>query len=130
MNLQMKDRQNQKGILQFVLNRSLLLFSCLLFFGASYIANYHATVDEAWKRWEYIIYFDFILMFFSLRIEAKKLLTNSGYKIVMYLLINFFIDEYLGYKTWSWNDYLTVIGIGIEAIAYNLGVVKKSPPTF
>lgn len=122
---QLLDLLIQKERQRLGLNRILLLFAIVSFFFSSYIANYDTTVNEAWIRWKYIIYFDFILMFFSLRIEAKKLLTNTGYKIVMYLLINFFIDEYLGYKTWSWNDYLTVIGIGIEAIAYNLGAVKK-----
>ncbi len=112
----LKNHQHPKATLLFVLNRSLLLFSCLLFFGASYIANYQATVNEAWKRWEYIIYTSFILMFFSLRIEAKKLLTNTGYKIVLYLLMNFFVDEYLGYDSWSWNDFVTVGFIVVELI--------------
>jgi drug/metabolite transporter (DMT)-like permease len=126
--MKLLDHQHLKGSLLFVLNRVLLLFSCLLFFGASYIANYHATVNEAWKRWEYIIYIAFILMFFSLRAEAEKILSKTGYKIVFYLLMNFFIDEYLGYDTWTWNDYLTVIGIGIEAVVHALGKGKKMSP--
>ena len=114
--MKLHDRLNLKENLLFALNRILLLFSCLLFFCASYIANYHATVNEAWKRWEYIIYTAFILMFFSLRAEAKKLLTNTGYKIVLYLLMNFFIDEYMGYESWSWNDFVTVGFIVVELI--------------
>lgn len=102
------------------LNRILLLFAIVSFFFSSYIANYDTTVNEAWIRWKHIIYFDFILIFFLLRIEAKKLLTNTGYKIVMYLLINFFIDEYMGYNTWSWNDKITLIVIAVETVIATL----------
>jgi len=64
------------------------------------------------------MYFNFTLMFFSLRNEAKKLITNTGYRIVLYLLINYFIDSYFGLKDWSWNDFITVIIVIIELI-YN-----------
>lgn len=89
-----------------------------MFFGSSYIANYNSTVDEAWERWKYIIYFDFTLIFFSLRKEAKNLITNTGYRIVLYLLINYFIDRYFGLKDWSWNDFTTVAIIVLE-FGYN-----------
>lgn len=113
---QQQDPQTQKERQQFVLNKALLSLACLLFFFASYIANYHATINEAWANWKYIIYFSFILMFFSLRNEVLRLLTPLGYRVVIYLLINYFIDEYLGLKSWSWNDFVTITILIIEFI--------------
>jgi len=115
---QKQDLQTQKADLQLDLSRLLLIVCCLLFFSSSYIANYNTTIDEAWKRWNFLMYFNFTLMFFSLRNEAKKLITNTGYRIVLYLLINYFIDSYFGLKDWSWNDFITVIIVIIELI-YN-----------
>ena len=111
-----QDHQTQKGGLQLGLSRLLLIVCCLLFFSSSYIANYNTTVDDAWKRWNFLMYFNFTLMFISLRKEAKKLITNTGYKIVLYLLINYFIDKYFGLKEWSFNDLLTVAFILLELI--------------
>lgn len=115
---QKQDLQDRKERPQFDLNSFMLLTGSLLFFASSYIANYKTTVNEAWERWEFLMYFNFTLMFFSLRNEAKKLITNTGYRIVLYLLINYFIDSYFGLKDWSWNDFITVIIVIIELI-YN-----------
>jgi hypothetical protein len=59
---------------------------------------------------------DFLLVVFALRIEVKRLIGNSGYKIIFYGLLNYFFDQYYGLKGWSWNDYFTIIMIGLEAI--------------
>lgn len=111
-----KDRQTQKEFQQHALSKCLLIVSCMLFFSSSYIANYHTTVNEAWQRWNFLMYFNFTLMFFSLKNEVIKLVSNTVYKIVFYLLINYFIDTYFGLNGWSWNDFLTVIFIVLELI--------------
>jgi amino acid permease len=64
-------------------------------------------------------------MFFSLRSEAIRLITKTGYKIILYLLINYFIDKYFGLDSWSWNDYLTVVLIGIEAVVSTIKRIKN-----
>ena len=43
----------------------------------------------------------------------------------MYLLINYFIDKYFGLDSWSWNDYLTVVLIGIEAVVSTIKRIKN-----
>jgi hypothetical protein len=116
----MQDHLIQKEYLLFVLNRSLLVLAFLLFFGASYISNYKTTVNEAWERWNFLMYFNFILIFFSLRNEAKKLITKSGYTIVLYLLINYFFDRYLGLEGWSWNDFFTIVLIIFEILIHKI----------
>ena len=121
----MQNHQLLKDSLQLGLNRFLILLACLLFFGSSYISNYKTTVNEAWVRWEILMYFNFTLMFFALRNETKKLITNTGYQIVLYLLINCFFDMYLKLKGWSWNDFLTVVFILLELIYKKRIFVKK-----
>ena len=44
---------------------------------------------------------------------------------MMYGLINFYIDTYCGIQGWSWNDYLTAIMIGIEALIATIKKKKK-----
>ena len=123
----MQDHQTQKVNLQFALSRLLLIGCCIIFFSSSYIANYNSTVDEAWQRWNFLMYFNFTLMFFSLRNEAKKIITNTGYKIVLYLLINYFIDKYLKLSGWSWNDFLTIglVLLELAIINYSNKIFKK-----
>lgn len=53
-------------------------------------------------------------MFFALRKEVKNLITNIGYKIFIYLLVNYFFDKYFGYTDWTWNDFITVALIFVE----------------
>ncbi len=62
------------------------------------------------------MYFNFTLIFFSLQMEVKKLITITGYRIILYLLINYFIDKYLGLIGWSWNDFITIALVIIESI--------------
>ena len=66
------------------------------------------------------MYFNFTLMFFALQNEAKKLITNVGYKIVLYLLINCFFDIYLKLKGWSWNDFFTIVLIIFEILIHKI----------
>jgi hypothetical protein len=61
-------------------------------------------------------------MFFSLRNEAIRLITKTGYKIILYLLINYFIDKYFGLDGWSWNDFLT---IGLLVLEYIIIKYRK-----
>ena len=116
----MRNHQPLKEHLPFVLHRGLLVLAFLLFFGSSYISNYKTTVNEAWARWELLMYFNFTLMFFALQNEAKKLITNVGYKIVLYLLINCFFDIYLKLKGWSWNDFFTIVLIIFEILIHKI----------
>lgn len=57
---------------------------------------------------------DLTLIIFSLRSQVKELITEFGYKMAIYLLLNYFIDQYFYLKGWSWNDFFTVIIIGLE----------------
>lgn len=110
---------------QFVLNKIILVFAILLYVFSTEIANYQTTVDEAWFRWKNILMFDFTLVIYSLRNEVKNVVSKFGYKIIYIVLLNYFFDQYLGFKGWSWNDYLTVILIGIEAIIATLKNRRK-----
>jgi hypothetical protein len=89
--IMLQDLQDLKESLLFVLNRFFILLTSLLFFSSSYIANYNTTVNEAWQRWEFLMYFNFTLMFFALRKEVIMLISKTGYKIVLYLFINYFM---------------------------------------
>jgi hypothetical protein len=62
------------------------------------------------------MYFNFTLIFFSLRSEVIRLVTEIGYKIILYLLINYFIDKYFELDGWSWNDFLTSVLLFLEYI--------------
>lgn len=86
---------------------------------------YNTTVDEAWFQWKIIIYACYVGIFFSLKDTAVQLLTYTGYNITFYLLLNYFLDQYLGYKTWSWNDLLTILIILLELVAYKYCTVVK-----
>jgi len=111
-----KGFQTLKAIQQLDLNRFLLLFAVVLYVFSTEIANYNTTINEAWIRWKYILMFDLILVVFSLRNEVKKLVSNFGFKIIISILINYFIDEYFNLEGWSWNDFLTILFIIIESI--------------
>jgi hypothetical protein len=97
-------------------NVGLLVVAVFIYIISTDIANYHSTVKEAWWRWKNILMADFLLVVFALRIEVKRLIGNSGFKIIFYGLLNYFFDQYYGLKGWSWNDYLTIIMISLEAI--------------
>jgi hypothetical protein len=102
-----------------------LVFAVLLYVFSSKIANYHTTVDEAWFRWKLIIMFDIIVIIYSLREEVKKLITCFGYKVIIYGLINYYIDVYNGETGWSYNDYFTIILLATEALYAALKNEKK-----
>lgn len=98
------------------INRVLLILAVLLYVFSTDIANYNTTVNEAWTLWKNILHFDFILVIFALRKEVAKLITKAGFKIILYILINYFIDEFLNNQSWSWNDFLTIFCIIAELI--------------
>lgn len=112
----MKDFLTLKEHQQLGLNRGLLILSAIIYVTSSLVANYEATVNEAWLRWKYILMFDFILIFVAVRAEVTKLISVYGYRIILYTLINYYIDDYFGLKDWSWNDRLTIGLILIEAL--------------
>lgn len=114
------------------LDRLLCIVSLLLFFSSSYIANYYSvSANTAWKNFAIILRFDFLLILVSLRTEVKKLIGNTWYKIAIYTIINNFIDRYFDIIVWSWNDYLTVIGVLFELLVsyvfkkFNIKSIKK-----
>ena len=106
--LTLKERQ------RLGLNRGLLILSAIIYVTSSLVANHDTTVNEAWARWKYILMFDFILVFIVLRKEVIKLVSIYGYKIILYTLINYYIDNYFGLKGWSLNDFLTIVLIIFE----------------
>jgi len=104
------------------LNKVLFLTSLILFFISSYLANYISIdADSAWNNFALILRFDFLLIFISLKDGVKKFIGKLFYRIIVYLLINNFIDKYFGYTTWSWNDCLTVF---ITIIEYYIEYIK------
>ena len=103
------------------LNRILLIISIILFFSGSYIANYLGkNADEAWSNFALILRFIFLIIIISLRQEVKKLIGKIGYRIIVYIILNNFIDRYFGIEEWSLNDTLTIIALGLEYLTYNL----------
>jgi hypothetical protein len=96
----------------------LILFS-------SEIANYNTTVDEAWFIWKNLNYFNYLIIFWALRKEVIKKIGQTGYKIVISLLVNYFIDQYFELKGWSWNDFLTVAFILIELVIQKKGIYHE-----
>lgn len=87
---------------------------------SSKIGNLQENVDDKWFVYQCLLMFSFILILSALRKEAIRLFSIYGYRIMMYGLINFYIDTYCGVQEWSWNDYLTAILIGIEALIATL----------
>ena len=114
-------RENQR----FVLNRLLLLIAVVLYIFSTEIANYGTTVNEAWFRWKNILMFDLTLIVFALRSEIKKLVTKVGFEIIIFILINYFIDQFFGLKGWSWNDYITIGLVVVDFLKYKLKKTNK-----
>jgi len=112
----MQKYQTQRESQQLDLNKIALFLSVFLLLFSSQIANYNTTVDESWFIWKNIMYFNFTLMFFTLRKEVVKIIGMIGYKIIIYTLLNYFIDQYCGYTDWTWNDFITVGFILLELI--------------
>ena len=110
---------------QKVLNRSVLGLGVLIYVMSSKIGNLQQDVNDKWFVYQYLLMLSFILVLLSLRKEAINLFTIYGYRIMMYGLINFYIDTYCGIESWSWNDYLTVILIGIEAVFATIKRIKN-----
>jgi len=94
-----------------------------MIFTTAYMANY---IEDnfgynSWKTGIDILRFNFLLIFIALRDGVKKLIGSLFYRILIYILINNFIDKYFGYTTWSWNDCLTVF---ITIIEYYIEYIK------
>ena len=117
--------QTQKESQQNDLDKIGLVISVVLMLFSSEIANYNTTVNEAWFVWKNINYFNYVIIFWALRKEVIKKIGKTGYKIVISLLINYFIDQYFELKGWSWNDFLTVILIGVEAVFATIKRIKN-----
>lgn len=95
------------------------MFVFATFWFAAEIANYKSDdANEAWMIFGSIQRVDFLLVIFALRIEVKRLISTIGYRVILYLLINHFIDRYLGYNTWSINDIFTIAGVLLEFFIY------------
>jgi len=117
--------QTQKENLLSVLDKITLVFSVVLILFSSEIANYNTTVDEAWFIWKNLNYFNYLIIFWALRKEVIKKIGQTGYKIVISLLVNYFIDQYFELKGWSWNDFLTVAFILIELVIQKKGIYHE-----
>jgi hypothetical protein len=103
-----------KGLTKILI--SLSIFGVL--FG-SYVANYFTKDnDTAWTYYASVLIFSFMLLFVSLRQEIKSVISNTFYRIVLYTLINNFIDRYFGVTDWSWNDYITISMIIMEFLIH------------
>lgn len=123
---QLREYLIQKVSQPFALNKFFFCFCILSIFATPYIANYEATVNQAWNRFNYLVYFHYYLLVFSLRKEIIFLVGLFLYKVIFYLILNCLIDRYIGIEGWSWNDKITVILIGIEAIIATLKNKKNA----
>lgn len=110
---------------QKVLDRFILGLGVLIYLNSSKIGNLQKDVDDKWLVYQYLLMFSFILILLSLKKEVIRLFSIYGYRIMMYGLINFYIDTYCGIQGWSWNDYLTAIMIGIEALIATIKNKRK-----
>lgn len=115
----------QKESQPFALNKFLFCFCILSIFATPYIANYETTVNEAWNRFNYLVYLHYSLLVFSLRKEIILIVGVFLYKVIFYLILNCLIDRYIGIEGWSWNDKTTLILIGIEALILTFKNKKK-----
>ena len=71
---------------------------------------------EPWKFSLNLTRFCYLLIVFALRVEAVKLIGPLFYRIVVYILINNFIDRYFGIIGWSWNDYITIFVVVLDFV--------------
>jgi hypothetical protein len=109
----------QKGGQLKGLTKILISLSILGVLFGSYVANYFTKdFDTAWTYYASVLIFSFMLLFISLRQEIKSVISNTFYRIVLYTLINNFIDRYFGVTDWSWNDYITISMIIIEFLIH------------
>lgn len=69
---------------------------------------------NSWEIGINIYRLDFLLILIALQKEVKRLITIVGYRVITYLLINHFIDKYLGYTDWSYNDAVTLATIELD----------------
>lgn len=99
-------------------NKILLSVGVILILFASYVADYLAvkTGKNSWVIGINIYRLDFLLILVALRDGIKKLISIVGYRVIVYLLINHFIDKYLGYDDWSYNDAITLATIELDVM--------------
>lgn len=117
--------------LKDLLNKLLLSISVLLILFSAYITNY--MYDEFninnWVSALNIYRFSFLLIFFVARKTIIENIGNILYRLIIYILINHFIDRYFELNTWSFNDGLTLIAIIIEYIAYKKYLANNGKDT-
>jgi hypothetical protein len=109
----------QKGVQLKGLTKILISLSIFGVLFGSYVANYFTKDnDTAWTYYASVLIFSFMLLFVSLRQEIKSVISNTFYRIVLYTLINNFIDRYFGVTDWYWNDYITISMIIMEFLIH------------
>jgi hypothetical protein len=115
-----------QNLLKEKLNKSIFILSVILALFSGDIANilYESYQIEPWLFTINLLRFDFLLMIFSLRLEVKKYIGSMWYKIIVYILINNFIDRYFGITGWSWNDYITIVAVIIEYLIHKKIISK------
>jgi hypothetical protein len=114
---------HQKG----KLDKILLIIAIISIFTTTYIAdflNYKYNI-EPWRFSLNLYRFSYLILFISVREKIKKLIGTIGYRIIVYLLMNHFVDRYFGYTTWSWNDAITLSTIEIDTLVTYFKNKKK-----
>ena len=71
---------------------------------------------EPWLFTINLFRFNFLMLIYTLRIEVKKLIGSMLYRVVVYVLINNFIDRFFGIEGWSWNDYITIMVVVLDFV--------------
>ena len=100
------------------LDSVLIVISILLLIKTANISDY--LLDkyniESWKFSLNLTRLCYLLMLYALRIEVKKLIGSMLYRVVVYVLINNFIDRFFGIEGWSWNDYITIMVVVLDFV--------------
>lgn len=102
------------------LNKLLFIVSLVLALFSGDISNilYENYQVEPWLFTINLLRFDFLLIIVALRTQVKDLIGSIFYRIVVYILINNFIDRIFGILGWSWNDYITIVAVLLEYLIH------------
>jgi hypothetical protein len=100
------------------MDQVLLIVSFVLIIRAGNVADYlmGLTAVNAWEISINIYRSAFLLLIYALRKEIMLLTGPIVFRLMYYLLINHFVDLYLGYRVWSINDTLTVLLVVGESV--------------
>ena len=117
--LRLNQFQTLKASLKKTLDSILIITSFILILLCGSLSNYLFTEVE--QRWEFTLNLyrlSLLLIIFACRESIIEKIDLFLYKILLYILLNHFVDRYFELNTWSFNDGLTLVAILFEYIIY------------